>query len=298
MITVLTGANSYAIAQSLRGLTEGFTGTVERFDGSELETRMLPDIFSGATLFATERLIVIKAAANAKPIWTDLEQWFARVPVETHIVLVEPSPDKRTKTYKSLQKHATIREHKELAEHELLAWVQTTSRRNGMELSRDIVLKLVDHVGRDQWRLANELEKLSLTGQMVTHELIQDITEPHPEASAFALLDAVFAGNDKRAKQLFDQIKQSEDPHQFLGLLSSQLFAALAIISAPQLRSDQVATDLKLHPFVVKKLAPAANRLGTKQLHGFIDRLARADERMKSVATEPWQQLEIAIFST
>lgn len=44
MITLLTGPNSYAIAQTIRDKRQSFTGEVEAYDAAELEARHLPDL--------------------------------------------------------------------------------------------------------------------------------------------------------------------------------------------------------------------------------------------------------------
>lgn len=296
MITVLTGANNYAITEALRVKTSAFHGDVERFDGLELEPRQLPDIFAGVSLFSPERMVVVRGASTNRSLWSELEKWIEKVPRETDIVMVEPSPDKRTKTYKLLQKHADIREHGELAEPALVAWIQAVARQWGGKLTPDLARYMVSYIGHDQWRLSNELRKLLLSEKPITRELIAEITEPYPEATAFELLDAVFAGNQARVTELLDLLRQREDPYQFFGLLSSQVAALLALVYAGVRRPDEVAKDMGVHPFVVKKLSSAARSLGKGRVERLVQQLAQADMKIKSSA-EPWQQLEITLLS-
>jgi len=297
MITLLTGPNTYATAQAVRAKTQAFSGEVETYDASELEPRNLPDLFMGATLFSPNRLVILRSVSANKTIWTELEQWIERVPDETEIVLVDNAPDKRTKTYKQLQKHATIKEHAELSEPELVSWLQTHARQSEVELPPDVVRYLISYVGHDQWRLRSELEKLLLAEKPITRELIQDIAEPYPEATAFELLDSVFSGNEKRVHELIALLREREDPYQFFGLLSSQVLALLAITVAGSRRSDDIARDMGLHPFVVRKLSIVANKLGKRSVEMLVDRLAHADERIKTTGVDPWRQLEITILS-
>lgn len=298
MITLLTGPNSYAISHQLHLLRQGFSGEAESYDAAELEPRQLPDLLMGATLFAPERLVVIRGAAANKTIWSALEQWVERVPAETNVVLVEPSPDKRTKTYKLLQKHATIHEHAELNEAALVSWLQNHARESGAELAPDAVRYLVSYVGHDQWRLRSELDKLLLANKPIDRDLIQDVAEPYPEATAFELLDALFGGKQARVEELLRLLREREDPYQFFGLLSSQVVALLAITHAGSRRPDEVARDMGLHPFVVKKLAPVARSLGPARVEKLIESLAHADERIKTSGVDPWRQLEITLLGS
>lgn len=297
MITLLTGPNTYAISEALRERARSFDGEVEKLDAAELEPRNLPDLFMGASLFATERLIVLRGSSAHKAIWSELEQWIERVPKETEIVFVESNPDKRTKTYKLLQKHATVKEYAEPSEPELSAWLQAEARSRGVELQPDLLRYFIGYVGHDQWRLRSELEKLLLANKPLTKELIQDVNEPYPEATAFELLDAVFSGSDSRVNELLTLLREREDPYQFFGLLSSQVLALYAIACGGSRRPDEIARDMALHPFVVRKLGTVANRLGKKSIERLIEQLAHADERIKTSGVDPWRQLEITLLS-
>lgn len=295
MITLLTGPNSFAIAETIHLKKTEFSGEPETYDATELETRHLPDLFMGATLFSPRRLIIIKGAGANKSLWTELEPWVGQVSDETDLLLVESAPDKRTRTYKQLQKHATIQEHTELDEKGLTAWLQAHARRSGADLAPDVLRYFIGYVGKDQWRLRSELDKLLLSGQPVTTELIQDIAEPYPEAGAFELLDATFRGDTDRAHTLLSLLREREDPYQFFGLLSSQVVALFALTVAGARRPDEIAKDMGLHPFVVKKLSATARNLGKTRVERLVTELAHADERIKTSGVDPWRQLEITL---
>ncbi len=297
MITLLTGPNTFAIAEVIRERVGAFDGEVEKLDASELELRNLPDLFMGASLFSPNRLIVLRGASANKTLWSELEQWIERVPNETEILLVDASPDKRTKTYKLLQKYATIKEFGDLNEAELASWLQAHARTLGFEIQPDVLRYLIAYVGRDQWRLRSELDKLLLAEKPLTKELIQDIAEPYPEATAFELLDGVFSGSDARVHELLALLREREDPYQFFGLLSSQVLALFAIAAGGSRRPDEIARDMGLHPFVVRKLGSVANKLGKKSIERLIEQLAYADERIKTSGVDPWRQLEITLLA-
>lgn len=297
MITLLTGPNTYAISRSLHEATKHFEGDVERYDGSELEARHLPDIFTGISLFSPKRLIVLRDISANKPLWSELEKWVEHIGEDTTVYLVESNPDKRTKTYKLLQKHATIHEHKPLADHELAAWLRQEGSRHGTDLSPDLIKYLITYVGKDQWRLQNELEKLSLASVPVTKQLIQDIVEPYPEATAFELLDAVFRRDTDTVDRLVTLLSGREDPYQFFGLLSSQALGVLALSVGEGRRPADIASDIGLHPYVVTKLAPIAKQLGRLRVEKLVEDLAYCDVRIKTSGVNPWQQVRLTLLS-
>lgn len=293
MITLLTGANAYAIRQAVHDRVSEMVVThgpeaVERIDAGALKPGDMPQLLMGASLFSSERLVVIEDLSDNKTVWAGLDELLAGVPAETTVLLVETHPDKRTKAYKWLQKNADVREFNELDERTASEWLQTEARRNDSDLQPEAARYLVRYVGLDQWRLKGELDKLLLAEEPITNALIQDISEPHPQATAFELLDAAFGGDRDTLERLLTIVSRSEDPYKFFGLLSSQVFALAAVKAAGQRRPDEIAKDLGLHPFVVRKVGSLAGRLDQSKLNNVVETLARGDEQLKTTGAEPW----------
>jgi DNA polymerase III subunit delta len=298
MITVLSGDNTYAIQRFLREQISGFDGDITRKNGDEISQNQLGDLFMGASLFSTKRIVIVNKLSENKPLWADVESWIERVPKEIDVYLVEPRPDKRTKTYKTLQKQATVRMFNELDETELSTWLQSIARDNEIDLTDDLARYFIGYVGRDQWRLQNELEKLVLAQKPLTRELIQEVSEPYPEATAFELLDGLFSNDTPRVEKLLVLLRETEDPYQFFGLLSSQTLALVALVHGGERRADDVARDLSIHPFVVRKLSQVSRRFNKQRLSHFVARLAEADIRIKTMGVDPWDQLSRTLLAS
>ena len=290
MIYLIFGDNTFETERRVKELAAKFDCETEKADGSELTPEQLPDLVAGVTLFSSQRLIVIKQASQNKPVWTALGEWFEKG-VENDIILVETSLDKRTKTYKWLQKNAAVTETKELKPFEAAAWLVETAQERGVSLARDTAAYLVEYVGVDQWQLSGELDKLVLSGQPVTKEKIQQLVESSPQATSFELLDATFRGQDERAENLFAVVSRQEDPYMFFGLLSSQIYAAALMAHARGMSPESVAKAAGMHPFVLKKIQPLAQSLTRQQLRELTLRLAELDSNIKSRSVAPWTQI-------
>lgn len=289
MIILLTGTNAYAIRQATQDLIAAHPqASLERVEVEALKPNDMPQLLSGASLFSSEKLVIIEGLSRNKAIWAGIDGLLATVPDETTLLLIEASPDKRTKAYKWLQKNAEVREFNELDERAAAEWLRAEARRGDIELPAEAARYLVQYVGLDQWRLKGELEKLLLAELPITRELIQDITEPHPQATAFELLDAAFGGDQETLERLLAIVSRSEDPYKFFGLLASQVFALVAVKAGGQRRPDEIAKDLGLHPFVVRKLGSLANRLSQSRLDEVVEVLASGDAQLKSTSAEPW----------
>lgn len=299
MITVLTGENSFETTRALDGLIAGFAGQAEKYDGGELVLAQLPDLLMGGTLFASERLVIIKDLSSNKQLWDVLPTWLQRASDDVHVVLVEPKPDKRTKTFKELKKHSAVREFTAWGDRDsgpAEKWVTDEAKRLGLELDRKSAGMLVARVGLDQWQLYHAVEKLAVLGK-VTPQVIETVIDAAPSENVFNLLDAALRGDTTKVSAMIDTLRRTQDPYMTFGLLGGQVFQ-FAALAATSKSSGDVAKDIGAHPYALGKLAPHAQRLGKPGAKKLIATFADTDIAMKSTGIEPWLLIERALLRT
>lgn len=299
VITVLTGDNNFELTQALRQLTQGFDGDVTRADGSEVSYEQLIDLTSSLSLFAEKRMVIIRELSASKSVWQQFGDGLNRVSDDTHVVLVEPSLDKRTATYKRLQKVADVKVFAAWSDRDTgLAerWVVDEAKRQGVQLDSRLASQLVARVGLDQWQLYHALEKLAVLSE-VTAQTIEEVIEAHPSENVFNLLEAALRGDSKRVVSMIHTLQAGQDPYMTFGLLSGQVFqlAALAVADKP---SAEVAKDIGAHPYALGKLAPYAKKLGRTGSKKIVAIFADTDVAMKSTAADPWLLIEKALVKT
>ncbi len=296
MITLLTGENTFEIEQTLRQIIAGFDGFAERVDGSELDPKKLPDLITGATLFADKRLVIIKNLSENKVIWPDFSKWLPRMSDDIELVLVETKPDKRTVTYKELKKVAKTIEHVAWNERDELKaqrWVSDQASKMDIKLNTKSVQLLVRRVGPDQWNLLHALEKLALV-PTVTDELIESIIDAKPSENVFNLFDAALRGDRSKVTQMIQTLELTEDPYRLFALLSGQAFQLAAVAVSES--SDNVASDFGVSPYAVSKLSGFAKKLGRSGARKIVRSFAKADDDMKLSRSEPWLLIERALM--
>lgn len=300
MITVLSGENSFEVQRALQAIVRAFDGAVEKIDGTELELKQLPDLLMGGTLFADKRLVVIKQLSENKAIWPVLSDWLPRISDDIHLVLVDVKLDKRTKTYKDLQKIATMTEYTAWSERDATKaeqWAAGEARSLGCDMDSGCVRLLVNRVGPDQWLLHQALQKLAVL-DVITQEVITDVVEANSVENVFDLFESAMRGNAKRVKQMIETLELSEDPYRLFGLLSGQAFQLAALAVAGDKPSAEIAKDLGVHPYGLSKLTSYAHKLGKPGAKKVIDAFAEADSAMKSSAADPWLLLERALMKS
>jgi DNA polymerase-3 subunit delta len=297
MIILLTGSNDFGLRQACdalvaEALNKHGMHAIERIDGESFDPSRLPDLLQGTSLFASERLVMLREPSKNKSLWEAIGDFLEKVSSEVTFVIIDSSPDKRTRTYKQLQKHGAVREFPELNEVELAKWAVTTAKAEGATLDSRTATYLVRQAGADQWKLWSELQKLIAADPAITKETIDRLIEPSPQASVFDLLDSALQGNTSRAMELLGKLKASEDPYKLFGLLVSQVHTLAVVVTAQGKSPDMVAKEASIHPFVVRKMQPLARSLNYTQLQGIISSVAKADMQMKSTGADPWTLLE------
>lgn len=296
MITLLTGDNSFEIRQALQKLQADFAGQAEMIDGSELALRQLPDLLMGATLFADQRLVIIKGLSENAAVWNSLSDWLPRIPDEIHVVLVEAKPDKRTKTYKDVKATATVREFAAWSDRDAVkaeAWVQVAAKEQGISLSRAQAKLLVERVGIDQWQLYQALKKLAAYPE-VSDALIREVIDATPSANVFALLETALRGDGAKLHEMIMTLETTGEPYQLLALLGAQVFQ-LAALTVTDKSVEEVAKDLGAHPYALKQLAKLSHNLTRAQAKKIIAALAEADHDSKTTGEDPWLLIERAL---
>lgn len=296
MITLLIGDNSFEIQRELDKITAAFDGVVEKIDGSALQLNQLPDILMGVSLFATARTVIIRGLSENKAIWPVFGDWLPRISDDIHLVIVESKLDKRTVSYKALQKVAVTREFVAWTDRDYQAaekWVAEQAKLMGLALDTKCARLIVQRVGVDQWQLHYALQKLALTDG-ITPEIIKNVIDANPTENVFNLFETAVRGDTRELRAMLVNMEQSEDIYRLTALLFSQVFQLAAISSAEV--GDNPAKDFGIHPFVVGKMKPLAKQLGRAKIAAIVNIFAQCDDDMKLSRADNWLLLERALM--
>lgn len=165
---------------------------------------------------------------------------------------------------------------------ELPKWVIERARELGLELAPDAARALVANVGERPQRLLRELEKLALDvgpqdgnapPQHVDAELVQELTAPSAERRAWALADALLAGEPTQAiRDLLALRAQGERVPGLVYWMSTRLRDAHRIARA--LERGEPAAELKrtlrMPSRAADQLIANARRVGAERLQAAI----------------------------
>ncbi|HET7320428.1 MAG TPA: DNA polymerase III subunit delta [Candidatus Saccharimonadales bacterium] len=303
MIITLTGENAFALQQELRKLVGGFLAEhgdmgLERLDGEEAEYVRMQEALTSLPFLANKKMVVLRAPSANKKFVEEAEKLLNEVPETTDVVIVEPKLDKRLSYYKHLKKATAFHEFSQMDTNGLAAWLQRAAKEQGGALSSNDARYLIERVGANQQLLANELEKLLIHDFKITRASIDELTETTPQSTIFQLLEAAFAGNTKRALQLYQEQRALKvEPHQITAMLTWQLHVLAIIKTAGDLSPAEIAKEARLSPFVVQKSVNIARKMSMGELKKLIADLLNIDIRSKRENIDTDEALQHYILS-
>jgi len=297
MIYLLCGDNEFEKQAALVALVGD--ADVVRYDGEELTLADMQEIAIGQTLFSQSAVYVISKLSENFDIWSRLSE----LPFDDDktVILLESKLDKRTKTYKWLQKTAKTQEFLPLSDRQkpqLISWCEVQARERGYRLTHTQIGMLIDRLGFDQLRLSNFLDQLALAEE-ITDELIDQLVPLARSENVFDLFVAALSKDYETVHNIISYLESEsglDGAYQTMGLLASQATNMAALVLAGG-DNKTVAADLSVNPYVLQRLSSSARTVYIEHLRRINDALFQADLQMKTTGVNPWLLIETALVS-
>lgn len=287
MIATLNGENSYNLQQELQKITTEFMQehgdlALERIDCEEAEFAQIQAALTSLPFLVSKKLVVLRRPSTNKQFTEQVEQLLSDIPESTDVILVEPKLDKRLAYYKYLKKQTDYREYPELDLNGMAQWIVAQAKAKDGAISTSDARYLAERVGINQQLLSNDLEKLLLYNPKISRQTIDLLTDETPQSTIFQLLESAFAGNSKKAIELYqEQRAMKVEPIQIIAMLAWQLNVLAIIKTAGNKSAQEIAKEAKINPYVVSKSQGIARKLSLTDLKVLIKDLLEIDTASK-----------------
>lgn len=295
MIYLLHGDNEFEKRAALAALVGD--ADVMRRDGEALTLADIQEITIGQTLFTQSSVYVISRLSDNPDIWLRLPE--ISFDDDNTIILVENKLDKRTKTYKWLQKTAKTQEFVPLGDRQkpqLITWCETQAHERGYKLTRKQIGMLIDRLGFDQLRLSNFLDQLALA-EKITDALINDLVPLARSENVFDLFVAALSKDYETVHSIISYLESEsgvDGAYQTMGLLASQATNLVALVLSGG-DNKLVAADFSVNPYVLQRLSSSVRASNVERLKQINNVLFQADLQMKTTGANPWLLIETAL---
>ncbi|MGB3635944.1 MAG: DNA polymerase III subunit delta [Rubrobacteraceae bacterium] len=185
---------------------------------------------------------------------------------ETDLVMLGSKLGAREKLLSAVKESGEVHNFEQPSGKALVKWVMGYAKKQGLDLPQDVAGFLSERCSEDKTRLAREVEKLSLyvEDRSAANEDVEALCPPDLQSNIFAFVDALASGERGRAlKLLEDLLSTGEPPLRVMYMIRRQfnLLARASSLSERGTSAPELAKDLKVPPFVVRKLQEQGRRM-------------------------------------
>jgi DNA polymerase-3 subunit delta len=221
------------------------------------------------------------------------------LPDKSAVVLAEHRPLLNAKEKRQGKKHWLLkwgekmggkvyaREYSAPSDSQLPGWIIERALKMGGKFEPQAASKLAKLVGSDVRLADQEINKLLMYvnyERPVTETDVEELTALLPEGGIFDLVDALGNRNRKKAISEFHRLLADNDVQSIFGMIVRQfrLLVQSREIIDQQGGKQEIASLLKIHPYVGEKLAGQARNFTQSQLDGIFHRLLEIDSGLKT----------------
>jgi DNA polymerase-3 subunit delta len=265
-----------------------------------------PGVLTGLTspsLFDERRVVVLRDVQDAsEEVAAEVKRYVLAPEPDTAVVFVHNGGVKGKALLDAIRKAgADVVECKALKwESDKVSFVLAEFRRGGRRIGQEAAAALVDAVGSDLRELASSCSQLMAdTTGLVDAEVVERYHAGRVEVTGFKVADAAVEGRCEEALGLLRQaLATGADPVPVNAALAMALRNLARVGSAPRTaRPDDLARELGMKPFVVRKARGQLAGWTEDGVAAAIAVVARADAQIKGAGTDPVYALERAVVA-
>ena len=208
--------------------------------------------------------------------------------------------------YKKIVQHATVKTFERLDGSTLSKWIKNRIQKYKTTMDTTTADYLVSQTGQDLWNVDQELNKLSsyCEGRPIMKKDVDHLVVPTIEANVFHLTDALGAKDHRKAvSNLHRTIAAGDNLRQVFYMIVRQFRLFLQVggylDNYPSTTPQNIATSLKLHPFVARNTMGQLKHFNTPELKKAYERLLEIDVGLKTstirITVENQDELALAI---
>ncbi len=262
-------------------------------------------------MIAERQVVIVKEAQDLSKTIDSLETYADNPQPTTVLVLAYKykTVDKRKKLVKLIDKKGVVFESKKMYENQVGQWISKVLHGRGYGIEPKAMMMLVEFMGNDLSRIANELTKLEIIlpkGSTITPHHIEENIGFSKDFNVFEFRKAIGSKNQLKAFQIAEYFSQNkkENPIVMTSGLVFSFFSGLLLYHGLKDKSQtNVAKVLKVNPFFVKDYEEAFRNYPMRKVSTIINSIRDMDMKSKGVggANIPdydlYKELLVTIFN-
>ncbi len=247
-------------------------------------------------MMAEKQVVIVKEAQEIQDLNKDtgskLLLDYLKKPVPSTILVFchkHKSLDKRKEVGKKIDQYTIALNCKKIYDNQLPEFISEYAREKKIIIEDRAVMALCEYVGNDLHRLANEIDKLTITsshGSNISLEQVMNQVGVSKEYNIFELQKAIIRKDTLLANKIVNFFEANTRKNPMIPVVAFlySFFSKLLAASQSQDKSDKgLVSALKISPYAAKDYAYALRQYPTDKIIHTISYLKEADLKLKGV---------------
>lgn len=211
------------------------------------------------------------------------------------------TPKKPSALFKRLCEVCTPVQFEASSPAKLAAWAIRHFRHENIDVSDSMARFLVEYCGKSMYTLSSEIKKLcaylhAAGKSTVTEEDIRTVSVPEEECDAFALTNALMAGDRARALTVLSvmQFRQVKPEYAIaeIARMYCEMYQTKLLMESGVTAQSEIAKLTRVHEYRTGLYIRAVARQSTESLARAVALCGDADLAMKSYGKRNYEQIE------
>lgn len=242
-------------------------------------------------MMAERQVVIVKEAQDLVKTIDKVES-YAENPMPSTVLVFcykYKTLDKRKKLTKLLEKNGLVFESKKLYENQVGDWLKRVLAGKKLNIEPKASAMLVDFLGTDLGKIANELDKLAIIlpqGSTITPAVIEENIGFSKDFNVFEFRKAIGEKNQLKAYQIANYFAENpkENPMVVTTSLVFSFFVQLLQYHGLKDKNPRnVASALKVNPYFLKDYDVALKNYPMKKVSQIVAALRDTDVKSKGV---------------
>jgi DNA polymerase III subunit delta len=314
MIIFLYGEDTYRMKEKLGEIMQeynktnkgGFNLRALDLSVSENFAKFKEEIFQ-PSMFKEKKIYILEGCFDSERMEENFLEVAKSVFSSSDIIIIRAQDKikKASKLFKFLEQKAKCQEFEKLTGSKLKTWADKEAKANNAIFEPRALDVLLERIGSDSWRLANEIKKMASYSFLknndvakITQETVEIFVKPKIEADIFKTIDAIAQKDKKTAlKMVREHLNKGDAPLYLMSMINYQFRNILAVKDMLEKVTPYptMIKELGAHPFVLKKSVAQAQKFSLIELKRIYRKLLQLDVEIKTGRVEPEMAMETLI---
>lgn len=285
-----------------------------QLDGSNVEYDTIKNACETLPFMSDRKVIVIyranflkdKVDKGAEKLSKEIIDYVKQLPKECILIMYyifENDREKESFKLKKLEKSACVVKFSKLKGAMLQKKIEEIFRKKGKVINKAELALFTNSVENNMDIIENEVEKLCCytDGREITAKDITDLISSKSDNDIFNLVDYISEKKPQKSIDILNElIFKGESATTILRMIQRQLKLIFDVKLGIEMGKgkEELAKELRLHPFICEKMMTQSKRFTIEQLKNSIELCLSVERLMKSTTIDSKTEMELLIIRT